>query len=352
MEENEIPSSVFVKDPAPFPRELEENQPLDANRSTEEGLQTIHLSSDEELGGEEDEEESVGVLELQGENMERSRAEKLKRSSLKKVDSLKKAFSRQNIEKKMTKIGTKIVSVEQREKIKKSLTSTHTKGSPFKVSPLSFSIRKNRGSSGGGGGVVEGEVGVEGEGEPKAPGGVEEGEGGENSAPTAVASIELAPISPGEDLPFTELHPQLAPSPEAEEVKAAEEAMEKEAQPAGMGGGGAEEEEVEEVSAEYALSATLPQDASACNGTQGAGGEEEEEEEEEEEVEKEAAEAKDGEKEVVAEQGEAEEDREEVKGKGESGAVNDSPAEETAAAAEAMEAAAPVPEAVAVQQAS
>lgn len=51
------------------------------------------------------------------------------------MDSLKKAFSRQNIEKKMTKIGTKIVSQEQREKIKK-------KTSTLKVSPLGFNIRK------------------------------------------------------------------------------------------------------------------------------------------------------------------------------------------------------------------
>lgn len=51
------------------------------------------------------------------------------------MDSLKKAFSRQNIEKKMTKIGTKIVSQEQREKIKK-------KTSTLKVSPLTFNIRK------------------------------------------------------------------------------------------------------------------------------------------------------------------------------------------------------------------
>uniref|UniRef100_A0A3Q3FLR7 Caveolae associated protein 2b n=1 Tax=Labrus bergylta TaxID=56723 RepID=A0A3Q3FLR7_9LABR len=105
---------------------------VDGNRSQESGLQTIDLSSDEDVGLE---------------NMEKSRAEKLKRSSLKKVtkqihmfrqtgsqtdrlnslflqvDSLKKAFSRQNIEKKMTKIGTKIVSQEQREKIKQKTSS-------------------------------------------------------------------------------------------------------------------------------------------------------------------------------------------------------------------------------------
>lgn len=51
------------------------------------------------------------------------------------VDSLKKAFSRQNIEKKMNKIGTKIVSAEQREKIKQKTAS-------LKVSPLTFGMKK------------------------------------------------------------------------------------------------------------------------------------------------------------------------------------------------------------------
>uniref|UniRef100_A0A3B4F077 Serum deprivation-response protein-like n=1 Tax=Pundamilia nyererei TaxID=303518 RepID=A0A3B4F077_9CICH len=141
QEENEIPSSVFVKDPPPYPRdeileEGEEVEPgsLDGNRSQEGGLQTIDLSSDEDVGLEaEVEDEEAWPQDL--ENMEKSRAEKLKRSSLKKVDSLKKAFSRQNIEKKMTRIGTKIVSAEQREKIKQKTAS-------LKVSPLSFHMRK------------------------------------------------------------------------------------------------------------------------------------------------------------------------------------------------------------------
>ena len=313
QEENEIPSSVFVKESPPFPRDVEENPALDTNRSHEEGLQTINLSSDEELGlDEEEEDESIGVLELQGEHMEKSRAEKMKRSSLKKMDSMKKAFSRQNIEKKMNKIGTKIVSVEQREKIKKSLTPTYP--NTFKVSPLHFSLRKHRGGKGGG----------EAEADPEAVAGDQD----ENS-PTAVASIELAPISPGEDLSFSELHPQLAP--DTEEAKATVESMEKELDLSAS---------VEEVSREYALSATLPQDASVCNGTEGEGKEDEEEE-------KEVAEAKEGETEVVVEQEEPEEDRE-VKGKGESAEANESPAGEEAAA----EAAPPVPEAVAVQQAS
>lgn len=91
QEENEIPSSVFVKDPPPFPRdeileECEESAPgvMDGNRSQEGGLQTIDLSSDEDVGLEAElEEEEVWPHDL--ENMEKSRAEKLKRSSLKKV---------------------------------------------------------------------------------------------------------------------------------------------------------------------------------------------------------------------------------------------------------------------------
>ncbi|XP_061760627.1 caveolae-associated protein 2-like [Nerophis ophidion] len=144
QEENEIPSSVFLKDPPPFPRdeileEGEEQAPgVEGDQPSEGGLHTINLSSDEDVGLEEDLEEEMWPHDL--ENMEKSRAEKLKRSSLKKVDSLKKAFSRQNIEKKMTKIGTKIVSAEQREKIKQKTSS-------LKVSPLTFGIKKPHNNS-------------------------------------------------------------------------------------------------------------------------------------------------------------------------------------------------------------
>ncbi|XP_035494898.2 caveolae-associated protein 2b [Scophthalmus maximus] len=143
QEENEIPSSVFVKDPPPFPRDeiLEEGEEPAPGvmEDREAGLTTIDLSSDEDVGLEAElDEEGTWLHDL--ENMEKSRTEKLKRSSLKKVDSLKKAFSRQNIEKKMTKIGTKIVSVEQREKIKQRTSS-------LKVSPLTFGIRKPRSGS-------------------------------------------------------------------------------------------------------------------------------------------------------------------------------------------------------------
>lgn len=93
QEENEIPSSVFVKDPPPFPRDeiLEEGEEpasgnVDGNHSQDGGLQTIDLSSDEDVGLEaEPDDEGAWLHDL--ENMEKSRAEKLKRSSLKKVRS-------------------------------------------------------------------------------------------------------------------------------------------------------------------------------------------------------------------------------------------------------------------------
>lgn len=142
QEENEIPASVFVKEPVSGPAEGKEEH--DENKSLEETLHTVDLSSDDELPHEED-----ALEDSAEEKMEESRAEKIKRSSLRKVDSLKKAFSRQNIEKRMNQLGTKIVSVERREKIKKSLTSNHQKissgkSSPFKVSPLTFGRKKVR----------------------------------------------------------------------------------------------------------------------------------------------------------------------------------------------------------------
>lgn len=127
---------------------------IDTSRAPEEGLQTISLSSDDDGSfaahpvGEEmlEGEEAVGLGTSHG--YER-RADRFKRSSLKKVDSLKKAFSRQSIEKKMTQITTKIVPPEKREKIKKSLTPNHpksptAKSSSFKVSPMTFNIKKVR----------------------------------------------------------------------------------------------------------------------------------------------------------------------------------------------------------------
>lgn len=141
QEENEIPASVFVKEPGPGAVEGKEGL-ADENKSLEETLHTVDLSSDDDLPREEE-----ALEDSSEEKMGESTAEKIKRSSLRKVDSLKKAFSRQNIEKKMNKLGTKIVSAERREKIKKSFTSNNQKISsgkisPFKVSHLTFGRRK------------------------------------------------------------------------------------------------------------------------------------------------------------------------------------------------------------------
>ncbi|XP_054654515.1 caveolae-associated protein 2-like [Dunckerocampus dactyliophorus] len=222
QEENEIPASVFVKDAPPFPRDeiLEEADELapgvEGDQPSEGGFHTIDLSSDEDVGLEEDQEEEMWAQDL--ENMEKSRAEKLKHSSLKKVDSLKKAFSRQNIEKKMTKIGTKIVSAEQREKIKQKTSS-------LKVSPLTFGIKKPRGSS-----------------DLQPP---EEHLARLEEGPVPEDHVQLSPLGgPEQEVTFTEIHQQMTPAEQQEEEP-----------------GPAEVSVTSEgVSEEYALSATLLQD--------------------------------------------------------------------------------------------
>ncbi|XP_029369941.1 caveolae-associated protein 2b isoform X1 [Echeneis naucrates] len=258
QEESEIPPSAFVKDPPPYPRDeiVEEAGEsavgvIDGNESQEARLHTIDLSSDEDVGLEAElEEEEAWADDL--ENMEKSRAEKLKQSSLKKVDSIKKAFSRQNIEKKMTEIGTKIVSAEQREKIKQKTSS-------LKVSPLTFSIRKPRSSS-----------------ESQPP---------QDSAQSE-AEVQLSPVDTAElQVPFNEVHAQLAPS-DQEEVKEVEE-MEgvtaakevKEVMEEGKEASFVVEADLsvmsEGVAQAYALSSTLPQEE---KGDEGAAEEEKEEE--------------------------------------------------------------------------
>ncbi|XP_067266660.1 caveolae-associated protein 2a [Chanodichthys erythropterus] len=162
QEDNEIPSTLLTKDglASTSQDEIAPSAPTpltDLNRSQDEGLQTISLSSDdnEEKGAmspqaEGGDDSLVDLHEdsfpgLGSEHLERSRADKFKRSSLKKVDSLKKAFSRSSIEKKINKI----VPPEQREKIKKSFIpnhpkSTSSKSSSFRVSPMTFNVKKVR----------------------------------------------------------------------------------------------------------------------------------------------------------------------------------------------------------------
>ncbi|MEQ2268994.1 hypothetical protein XENORESO_020398, partial [Xenotaenia resolanae] len=206
QEENEIPTSVFVKEPPPFPREetleeWEESAPGTSDDKQEGGFHTIDLSSDEDVGLEADmDEDEPWPQDL--DSMDQSKADKLKRSSMKKVDSLKKAFSRQNIEKKMTKIGTKIVSAEQREKIKQRTAS-------LKVSPLTFGIKKSRSSSFS---------------QPT------EASGQTRESVTSEVDIQLSPAgSTEQEVPFTEVHAQLAPTDQQGGLKEKVEKTEEEA---------------------------------------------------------------------------------------------------------------------------
>lgn len=200
QEDHEIPATLLTKEglaslsqddtipSAPTPL-------TDLNRSHEEGLQTINLSSDEEEekgassllaeGGTESltdlHEESLP--DLGSERLERSRVDKFKRSSLKKVDSLKKALSRSNIEKQINKF----VPPEQRQKIKKSFTPNHpksptSKSSSFRVNPMTFNTKKVR------------------DGDPDFS---QEAE----SSPRNLSPVEVPPIGgPDGELHFAELH--------------------------------------------------------------------------------------------------------------------------------------------------
>ncbi|XP_037552458.1 caveolae-associated protein 2b [Nematolebias whitei] len=240
QEENEIPTTVFVKTPPPFPRDdnLEEDEPPApgvSDSKQEATFKTIDLSSDEDVGLEADlEEEDMWSQDL--ENLEQSKAEKLKRSSMKRVDSLKKAFSKQNIEKKMTKIGTKLVSAEQREKIKQ------------KTASLKFGIRKPRSSS-----------------DSQPP----EASAKTEDSPTTEADIQVSP--PGsieQEVPFTDVHAELVPAEQQDVVKEEEEEkleeMKDETKEAVIEGSVVVEADMsvvsEEVNEEYALSSTLPQE--------------------------------------------------------------------------------------------
>ncbi|XP_062853263.1 caveolae-associated protein 2b [Trichomycterus rosablanca] len=229
QDEKEIPSTVFLKDPPHDP----ENDSLspDPNRSHEEDLHVVQLSSDEDLDEEDDDDFNLEMME----NLEKSRAEKIKSSSLKKVDSLKRAFTRENFEKKMNKI----VSAEKRDKIKKSL-SQKNKGGSFKI------FKKIR-----------------------------EGE------------------EPAES--FSEIHAELAPDQEEQEEEAPEkkdvekeevekEEMEKEDadKEARPDDSGEAEPSTEGVSDEYALSDTLPQDSSRNAPEDGEEEKQEEQKEKEE----------------------------------------------------------------------
>ncbi|XP_006638271.1 caveolae-associated protein 1 [Lepisosteus oculatus] len=173
QDEVKVPSKVSVskslKELERVPEEGEEAEPQAEEQGGGEG--GLALSSDEE----------VEIEEI----IEESRAERIKRSSMRRVDDFKKAFSkekmektrqktrdnlektrqktkenlektRHNIEKKMNKLGTRIVNTERkekmkssREKIKKSFTPDHTvyarsKTAVYKVPPFTFHVKKIR----------------------------------------------------------------------------------------------------------------------------------------------------------------------------------------------------------------
>lgn len=220
QEDNEIPTTLLTKESTAdiASTSVQDEKPasprasvIDPNHSHEEGLQTISLSSDEEEGavspplegstmlGEVPEDEFPG---MGSDHVEWSRTDKFKRSSLKKVDSLKKAFSRKSIEKKINKI----VPPERREKIMKSFSPTHpksptSKSSSFRVSPMTFNVKK-----------------------------VRDGEGEATQAVSENATVEVPPMG-GLDgqLPMAEVHN------EEEKING----MEHSPSPTGSGDGGA-----------------------------------------------------------------------------------------------------------------
>ncbi|XP_069507848.1 caveolae-associated protein 2-like [Ambystoma mexicanum] len=117
QQEDEIPTNLFLKEPAlpELPSDVPEEKGdiSDEKTKPDEIWHTVDLSSDEELARAEE-----GQDDSADEKIGETRAKRIKRSGLKKVDSLKKAFTLQNIEKKMNRL----VPPEKREKIKKSLS--------------------------------------------------------------------------------------------------------------------------------------------------------------------------------------------------------------------------------------
>ncbi|NWI53613.1 CAVN1 protein, partial [Calyptomena viridis] len=169
QDEVKLPSKLSISKSLKEGEKLEkegegEEVPVGEDHAEEDHIQ---LSSDEE----------VEIEEI----IEESRAERIKRSGMKRVDDFKKAFSkekmektklktkenlektrhnlektRHNLEKRMNKLGTKIVTSERREKMKtsrdklrKSFTPDHTiyarsKTAVYKVPPFTFHVKKIR----------------------------------------------------------------------------------------------------------------------------------------------------------------------------------------------------------------
>lgn len=164
---------------------------LSISKSLKES-ETLPEKEGDELGEGERPEEDAAVLELSSDEaveveevIEESRAERIKRSGLRRVDDFKKAFSkekmektkvrtrenlektrlktkenlektRHTLEKRMNKLGTRLVPSERREKLKtsreklrKSFTPDHvvyarSKTAVYKVPPFTFHVKKIR----------------------------------------------------------------------------------------------------------------------------------------------------------------------------------------------------------------
>ncbi|XP_070583755.1 caveolae-associated protein 1 [Erythrolamprus reginae] len=177
QDEVKLPTKLSISKSVKDTEKEEEGEEIPAGEE-HPGEDHIELSSDEE----------VEVEEI----IEESRAERIKRSSMRKVDDFKKAFSkekmektklktrenlektklktkenlektkqnlektRHNLEKRMNKLGTKIVTTERREKmktsrdkLKKSFTPDHvvyarSKTAVYKVPPFTFHVKKIR----------------------------------------------------------------------------------------------------------------------------------------------------------------------------------------------------------------
>ncbi|XP_020641205.1 caveolae-associated protein 1 [Pogona vitticeps] len=178
QDEVKLPSKLSISKSLKETEKEGEGEEVPAGEEHPDEEHHIELSSDEE----------VEVEEI----IEESRAERIKRSGMRKVDDFKKAFSkekmektrlktrenlektkiktrenlektkqnlektRHNLEKRMNKLGTKIVTTERREKmkssrdkLKKSFTPDHvvyarSKTAVYKVPPFTFHVKKIR----------------------------------------------------------------------------------------------------------------------------------------------------------------------------------------------------------------
>ncbi|KAJ1135960.1 hypothetical protein NDU88_002389 [Pleurodeles waltl] len=167
QDEVKLPSKLSISKSLKDTEKQEEEGDENVNEEHAEEEQRIQLSSDEE----------VEIEEI----IEESRAERIKKTGMRRVDDIKKAFSkekmektkvktkenlektkqnlektRHTLEKKMNKLGTKIVTTERREKmktsrdkLKKSFTPDHpvyarSKTAVYKVPPFTFYVKKIR----------------------------------------------------------------------------------------------------------------------------------------------------------------------------------------------------------------